>query len=201
MKNFKISTIILVAILISSCSSMSSISNGGYSDVSLNKNSNEYELKRLNEISVEGKAFFGIPIKAKKKRGVVVRFNGIDLGKSNQALPILTMLGYTFGTGVLINEIVGTNDDWDSNDYGEDKLGLPIASAIGIPIAGILNNLTWSGAAMQNASWNLNSRLVEENPDIDIFLNPKYEVKNNQGLFTQKAKVTAKVMGATIKTD
>ena len=201
MKNFKIVGILLITILISSCSSMSSISNGGYSDVSLNKNSNEYELKRLHPISVEGRALFGIPMKAKKKRGVVVRFNGIELGKSSQFLPILTMIGYTFGTGVLINDIVGVENDWGSNNFGEDKLGLPLASVAALPVAAILNNLTWSGAAMQNASWNLNSRLVEENPDVDIFLNPKYEVEYSQGLFSQKAKVTAKVMGATIKTD
>jgi hypothetical protein len=138
---------------------------------SLNKNSNEYELKRLNEISVEGNAFFGIPFKAKKKKGVVVRFNGIDLGRSNQLLPILTMLGYTAVMGTAINEIVGTKDS------GKYKLGMPLSSVIGLPIAGILNNLTWSGAALQNASWNLNSRLVEENKDVDVFLNPKYVSK------------------------
>lgn len=201
MKNLKFIVIIVFTILVSSCSSLSSISNGGFSDVSLNRNSNEYELKRLDPITVEGKALFGIPMKAKKKRGVVVRFNGIELGKSSQALPILTMIGYTFGTGVLINDIVGTNDDWESSNFGDDKLGLPLSLVAALPVAAILNNFTWSGAAKQNASWNLNSRLVEENPNVDIFLNPKYEVEYSQGVFTQKAKVTAKVMGATIKTD
>ncbi|WP_372746041.1 hypothetical protein [Lutibacter sp.] len=201
MKKMKIAFMVLITIMISSCSSLSSISNGGYSDVSLNKNSNEYELKRLNEITVEGTALFGIPMKAKKQKGVVVRFNGIDLGKSSQILPIITMLAYTFSAGTMINEIVGTNNDWNSNNYGKDKLGVLPSMALGIPIAGILNNITWSGAAMQNASWNLNSRLVEENPNVDIFLNPKYEIENTQGFFTQKAKVKAKVMGATIKTD
>ena len=195
MKILRIVFLVLITASISSCSSLSSISNGGYSDVSLNKNSNEYELKRLNEISVEGNAFFGIPFKAKKKKGVVVRFNGIDLGRSNQLLPILTMLGYTAVMGTAINEIVGTKDS------GKYKLGMPLSSVIGLPIAGILNNLTWSGAALQNASWNLNSRLVEENKDVDVFLNPKYEVEYNQGVFKQKAKVTARVMGAIIKTE
>jgi hypothetical protein len=64
-----------------------------------------------------------------------------------------------------------------------------------------LNNITWSGSALQNTSWNLNRQLLEENLDVDIFLNPKYEIEFKQGIFNQKAKVTAKVMGATIKTD
>jgi hypothetical protein len=54
-------------VLLTSCSSVQSISNGGFSDISLNRNSNEYELTRLNEITAEGEALFGIPVKAKKK--------------------------------------------------------------------------------------------------------------------------------------
>lgn len=195
MKKNKLLLLAALAITISSCSSLSSISNGGYSDISLNKNSNEYELKRLDEITSEGNAIFGIPVKAKKKRGVIVRFNGVEFGKSNQIFPIITMLGYTIGLGTLVKDIAGTNDNY------EDNLSLPVATIIAIPFAGILNNATWSQAALQNASWNLNSKLVEENKDIDIFLNPKYEISYNQGLFTQSAKVTAKVMGATIKTE
>lgn len=195
MRILKIVFIALIAISISSCSSLSSISNGGFSDVSLNRDSNEYELKRLDEISVEGKAIFGIPGKASKKKGVVVRFNGIELGKSSQFAPILTMILYTASSGFAINSIGGTND------RGKDVIPLPAAMLLGIPVAGIINNASWSGAALQNASWNLNSKLVEDNPNIDLFLNPKYEIEYTQGLFNQKAKVKARVMGAIIKTD
>ena len=201
MKIFKILLFTLLIVLMSNCSSLQTISNGGFSDVSLNKNSDEYELKRLNEINVEGKAIFGIPMKAKKKQGTVVRFNGIDLGKSNQVLPILSMIVYTGVTGMAINELAGTKDDWNSWNYGEDNIGLLPSFAIALPIAAILNNLSWSGSALQNASWNLNSELLEQNPDIDLFLNPKYEVEFTQDVFTQKAKVKAKVMGAIIKTE
>jgi len=185
----------LTVVLLTSCSSVQSISNGGFSDISLNRNSNEYELTRLNEITAEGEALFGIPFKAKKRQGTVVRFNGINLGKSSQILPILTMIGYTFITGTLVSEVAGTNEN------GEDKFKIPINYAIGLPFAAVLNNLSWSGSALQNATWDLNSQLLEENPDVDIFLNPKYEIEFKQGIFNQKAKVTAKVMGATIKTD
>jgi hypothetical protein len=195
MKKLKITLLTLLAISISSCSSLSTISNGAYSDISLNRNSNEYELIRLNEIEAQGSAFIGIPTKTEKRKGVVVRFNGVDIGRSNQVAPILTMLAYTFGTGILINDIVGTKDN------GDDKFGLPLSAIIALPVAGMLNNFTWSKASLKNASWELNRRLVEENPDVDIFLNPKYEIEYTQGVFTQKAKVKAKVMGAIIKTD
>lgn len=195
--------LLITTLFLTNCSSLQSISNGGFSDVSLNKNSDEYELKRLNEINVEGKAIFGIPMKAKKKQGTIFRFNGINLGKANQIGPILTMLVYTAATGFAINEIAGSKFENDgSYSYEEkDNLGLLPSFAIAIPIAGIINNATWSGSALQNASWNLNSRLVDENPDVDVFLNPKYDIEFTQGVFDQKAKVKAKVMGATIITD
>ena len=186
MKNTNAIFLLLLAISISSCSSLSSISNGAYSDISLNRDSNEYELKRLNEIEAQGSAFIGIPTRTEKRKGVVVRFNGVDIGRSNQVAPILTMLAYTIGTGFLINDIVGTKSN------GDDKLGLPLASIIALPVAGVLNNFTWGKASLKNASWEVNRRLVEENPEVDVFLNPKYEIEYTQGLFTQKAKVKAK---------
>ncbi len=198
MRKLKITFLVSLAILVTSCSSLSSISNGGYSDLSLNKDSNEYELKRLKEIQAEGTAFFGIPMKADKKQGTIFRLNGINIGKSNQIGPILTMLAYTAVTGFAVNEIAGSK----IQDFEEkDNLGLLPSFAIAIPIAGIINNATWSGSALKNASWNLNSRLVDENPDVDVFLNPKYEVEYNQGIFNQRAKIRANVMGAIIKTE
>lgn len=204
MRKLKITFLVSLAILVTSCSSLSSISNGGYSDLSLNKDSNEYELKRLKEIQAEGTAFFGIPMKADKKQGTIFRLNGINIGKSNQIGPILTMLVYTAVTGFAVNGIAGSKlqpiDNFGSFEE-KDNLGLLPSFAIAIPIAGIINNATWSGSALQNASWNLNSRLVDENPDVDVFLNPKYEVEYNQGIFNQRAKIRANVMGAIIKTE
>ena len=110
------------------------------------------------------------------------------MGKSNQAMPILTLLAYTVGTGFLINDLTGLDDTAAS-------------IAIALPVAGILNNASWSGAALQNASWNLNSALLEQNPNVDVFLNPKYDIQYEHGIFNQKAKVRARVMGATLLTN
>ncbi|EDM45125.1 hypothetical protein SCB49_03354 [unidentified eubacterium SCB49] len=199
MKNLKLAVIIMTVVTMVSCSSSSSISNGGFSDISLTRDASQYELKRLQEISEEGKALFGIPTRTDKTKGIIVRFNGINLGKSNQIGPILTMVVSTFGIGSAINGIVGTNNDYRSSNYGKDKIGLPLSMVAAVPFAGALNNAMWSGGALKNATWNVNSRLVQDNPDVDIFLNPKYEVEQTQGIFTQKATVKARVMGATIK--
>ena len=74
-----------------------------------------------------------------------------------------------------------------------------------LPVAGTINNFIWSGATAE-ASSTIERQLIEENPDIDLFFFPKYEVKKynvfNDGpkyLWWQRADVDAKVKGATIK--
>ena len=41
--------------------------------------------------------------------------------------------------------------------------------------------------------------LADENPDVDIFTNPKYKIDYKLGVFNQKATIRADVMGATLK--
>jgi len=82
--------------------------------------------------------------------------------------------------------------------------GYTIPYALGIvlatPIAGILNNQIWNGALIR-AAYEANSQLLRDNDDIDVFLNPKYQFETSKGIFTQKAKINFRVMGAKIKTD
>ena len=62
-----------------------------------------------------------------------------------------------------------------------------------------LNNLTWSNAAAGDASRNINYRLISENPGLDLFFYPKYEVTRSMGIWDQKASIKANVSGATLK--
>lgn len=193
MKNFLVLALGLV--LFSSCSTQRSIGNGAYSDISLERSSDEYTLKRLNAVKSESKAIFGIPIGGQaKKEGIVVRFNGINLGAQQKFLPALSMAVLSFATGSTIYGVVG-------NEFDEEAIAIGVSAVGAIPIAGFLNNQIWSDSALRNASWNANSTLLEENRDIDVFLNPKYEIQTNNGIFSQKASLRAEVMGAIIETD
>ena len=82
--------------------------------------------------------------------------------------------------------------------------GYTIPYALGIvlatPIAGIINNQFWNGA-LSRAAYESNAQLLRDNDDIDVFLNPKYQFETSKGIFTQKAKINFRVMGAKIKTD
>lgn len=204
-------TVTLVTTLIG-CQSQYGISNGAYSDISLNRDSKEYTIKRLKEVNVESKALFGIPIdkSVNKKQGLIVRFNGINLTASKRFWPIVSMVGVSLVTGMAIQEIAGTKSETISygsgiNGYsytveGDNKLSLGVATLIGIPVAGAINNQLWS-SSLSRAAWELNNQLIEKNPEVDVFLNPKYDIDLKHGFWTQKAVINAKVMGATIKTD
>ena len=196
----KIGFFALAAItLFASCSHQQFTGNGALSDVSLQRNSSEYEIKRLNEIEVSGKSFWGIPSNSynanKNKQGMIVRFNGLELGRTPKILPILTMVGYSFGVGGLLQETFGFKDN------GDYKIGTVPSILLGLPIAGALNNITWSGSAFSGATNELNYRLVTDNPNVDVFLNPKYSIDYKMGFWGQSATVKAKVMGATIKSN
>jgi hypothetical protein len=209
-----ISTLLTVTLLTSliGCQSQYGISNGAYSDISLNRDSKEYSIKRLKEVNVESKALFGIPIdkSVNKKQGVIVRFNGINLTASRRFWPIVSMVGVGLATGMVVQGIAGTKTETvrigsGINSYtytvdGGNKLSLGVATLIGLPVAGAINNQLWS-SSLSRAAWELNNQLIENNPDVDVFLNPKYDIDLQHGIWTQKAVIKAKVMGATIKTD
>ena len=165
----------------------------------------------MNEIEVSGKSFWGIPSNSynanKNKKGMIVRFNGLELGRTPKILPILTMLSYTVGvSGVLQSAFGNKEETMGSGNYtytveGDPKLGFIPSFLIALPIAGAINNFTWRGSAFSGATNELNYRLVTDNPNVDVFLNPKYTIDYKMGLWKQSANVKAKVMGATIKSN
>lgn len=213
--NFKnISIFCLLSLSLYSCSSVSKISNGAYSDLSLNVDSKEYNIKRLNEITKEEKAIFGIPVgkKVNKSNGIVVRFNGVAISSGNKLLPTLSMIGLSLAAGYGIHILGGQTTKSElkqfwNNGYPyemyvntkEHNLNLGVASLIALPIAAVINNQIWN-SALGRAAFQVNSQLLLDNDDIDVFLNPKYEIETTKGLFTQKAKIRLRPMGAKILT-
>jgi len=191
--------LVIWTLLITSCSQHLKTGNGGFTDLSLQRTSDEYTLKRLATIEMEGKALFGIPTgssnnRDKNKRGMIFKFNGVELGSTPRALPVLTLIGAIAGYGILVQ-----NMEKGKDANGDPKLKFPVAALIGTPLAGITNNCLWSGSASSGISNQVYHKLVAENPDIDVFLTPKYSFDYQLGLFSQKAKVKAHVTGAILK--
>jgi hypothetical protein len=177
----------------------------------------EYELSKLNEINLEGSAFWGIPLsseltkEAKNKRGHLFTFNGVNVSKSTKIIPILSMIGYTVTTGFVLNTLAGNKqvEDggyYDNNIYypyytSKPRLPLVVGLIIGVPIAGTLNNLTFSNSALGSAGSALNYKLITENPEIDLYVYPKYTINKEMGIWKQKATLKANLLGAKLKLD
>ena len=195
--------LIFALILSTSCSHQIKTGMGGFADISLNRNSSEYDIKRLPEITGTGNAIFGIPYTssnaAKNKTGFVFRFNGVEFGRVPRLFPILTLVGSTLLAGDQIQSFVGLKDKPKSyNDY---KLSYGVACLIALPVTGFVNNLEWNNIAYKNLMHEMNYQLVDQNPEIDVFASPKYLVNNKWGVWTQNADAKVNVLGARIRTE
>ena len=199
-------------VLLGSCNQTKFISNG----VTDNKPlifEDEYQCKNLKEINLEGSAFWGIPKStelskdAKHNSGRIISFNGVRIMGSNKLLPVIGMIAYTAVVGTGLNLVFGNKTEliyvdpngYSWNDIYASKPRLPLIPAmiIGVPLAGALNNLTFSNSALGVAGSGLNYKLITDNPDIDIFYYPKYEISNKINFWDQKAYLKANVKGAT----
>jgi hypothetical protein len=204
--------ILFASVLLSSCSSTKLVSTGSKDNKPLLFNG-EYETKNLKEIQVDGSAFLGIPSYSKNNKnnrntGFLFTFNGVELGKTKRIMPILTLIGYSFITQIAVQRLVGQKTETDYFEPAEYRLGFVPSYIIGLPVAGMLNNLTWSNSALSGASATLNQRLISENPDIDVFFYPKYEITkksvfskdgmNLKYLFMQDGTLKARVSGAKL---
>jgi hypothetical protein len=204
MKLFQIPLLCLAIALLTSCNQYIKSGIAGSTDVTLTRNSDEYTIKRLKPIELEGSSLFGIPgfgtnNRNKNKTGMVFKLNGFTIGSVPRILPILSFISTSVASGILVQSIGGTVDNYQSNRFGQYKINFPIAMLIGVPVGGMINNLVWSGSATSGLTNQMYYRLVDENPDVDIFTNPKYKIDYKLGVFNQKATIRADVMGATLK--
>jgi hypothetical protein len=208
--------IVLISLLsLIGCSSTKYTSNGAQDNRPL-LFEDEYELSELNEINLDGSAFWGIPLSSKsptnKQSGFLFTINGLAINKSTKILPILGMIGYTGAIGYGLNILAGDKLVMDGgyydaynvfNPYYTSKSRLPLVPAfiISVPIAGTLNNLTFRNSALNSAGSSLYYKLITENPDVDLFFYPKYTFNNNLSIWGQKATLSANFMGAKLKLD
>lgn len=190
--------------LLTGCNHQTFTNTGGYSDISLNRNSSEYEIKHLKEVEASGNAIFGIPYsknpQARNKSGFIFRLNGLNIFRVRKIFPVLTLLSTSILTGYYLEAEAGYTYNYSTGDL---KADLPwyVGSIIALPVAGIANNWMWGTSALANSLHEINYQLVIQNPDIDVFTNPKYVMDNRIGIWTQTANSKVNVLGSRIKTE
>ena len=97
-----------------------------------------------------------------------------------------------------LRELIGQKDVFEDGYYIESKYKMNgvLAFILATPISGAINNAMWPLARHLEHSKNSNRKLVEENEDIDVFLNPKYKINTKNGFWTSKTTISGKVMGS-----
>jgi hypothetical protein len=211
MKN-QILLVSAVLITLSGCRSTLNTGNGGYTDLSLTVNPSDYELVRLEEIKSNTKQIAGIPLDKNVglDYGHVDRFYSFSSASTkNQGSaayrlqPILTLAVLELPILYLSGQLWKVRSyDFDNNgNYRETHpyRGLAFMTfVIGSGISAAYNNALWDPS--KRAIQRLNREIVDKNPDVDVFLNPKYKIERNQGIFQSEATVRLNAMGAKIET-
>jgi len=204
-----LASLMFLSLIFSSCSNQVISGSGGYSDVSLNRNSSEYEIKRLKEVEVVGNSFWGVPYmrikESKNKSGFIFRFNGVSMFRIPASLPVMTLISTTLATGFVIQPLFGYEKvkigNYSYENLDKPNLNIGLAMLLGLPIAGAINNQLYPNIAVSNAMHEMNYRLVSQNPDVDVFSNPKYNIYNRRGFWKTEANVKANVLGSRIRTE
>jgi len=201
-------SLIFSALILSSCSKQLIISNGSADNKPLVFNG-EYETRDLPYIEVPGKSIMGIPSfkmnnQNNNAQGFLFTFNGVSINKTSRVLPILSLVGFSFLTQQVTQRAFGEKQVMivpGNPSYGfyyEPRLNFTASYILGLPLAGAINNAVWTNSALSGATQTLNYRLISENPDVDLFFYPKYEISKQQKLFTQEAVIKGRVSGATL---
>lgn len=192
MKNFY--SILISLLVLSSCSSRLYTGNGAIHNA--NFSTDEYKIKEIS-LSQSGTSYFGVPINQKSEdvSGFVFSFNGIQISKVPALVPALTLLAFTLQSGQLISSMgIGTKEEsW--HDHRTPNIASYI---LGLPIAATANSLLWRGSSKGAAGSEINNQMLIENPDVDMFLFPKYTTQT-EGFYIENSLVELRVKTATLK--
>jgi hypothetical protein len=166
------SLMLIFSLFFSSCSNQVISGSGGYSDVALNRNSSEYDIKRLKEVEVIGNSFWGIPYmknkESKNKSGFIFRFNGVSMFRTPSILPVMTLLSTSIFLGQALEPVFGyKKETFGTGNYAytienldKPNLHWAIISVLTLPITGAINNQVYSNIAVSNAMHEMNYQLV-----------------------------------------
>ena len=189
----KLYTIFLVILLLSSCASSLYTGNGAIHNASFS--TDEFDVDDIS-ITETGSSYFGVPINNKKHQntsGFTFNFNGVTITKIPAIIPALTLGMLTVQSALFMDEVTKKNNRNNrKNGAGIDNV------MMGFPIAATLNSLIWKGSSKGAAGSQINTRMLIENNEVDMFLFPKYNTQT-QGFFFENSTVNMRVKGATLK--
>ena len=181
----KLLALSLLWVFLGSCASQHSASNLSFVDVSLNYDSEDFDIVELNPVKRSASSFVGISANDE---------SSAQLDRSTYAVGNATSLGSaTFIGGAF--PIMITAFTYAENTNGR-SIFFGLASTA---LWGVYNDVVWSNTVKNKAIERCNYSLVERYPDIDAFINPKYEISWSKGFATTTCRVTLTAQGVVLK--
>ena len=185
------------AFLFASCASTQQAGNLSYADVSLNFSSDEFDVITLAPVSASAKSFFGISENVNESSILDRSEFNTEAGTTWGILTMAAAIPAAIGGGIA-SAMYEEYDGWDYYTTVNGPVAV-FASAVGIGIAGIINDFSWTNATQAKAIQKCNWALKKANPNIDSFINPKYDVKYKKGVFGTQCTVTLHAQGIVLK--
>ena len=181
----KLLALSLLCFFLGSCASQHSASNLSFVDVSLNYDSEDFDIVELKPVKRSASSFVGISANDE---------SSAQLDRSTYAVGNATSLGSaTFIGGAF--PIMITAFTYAENTNGRSIIFGLVSTALW----GVYNDVVWSNTVKNKAIERCNYSLLERYPDIDAFINPKYEISWSKGFATTTCRVTLTAQGVVLK--
>jgi hypothetical protein len=183
----KLLYLFITGVILSSCASQQSASNLSFVDVTLNYNSDDFEIVELEPITRSAASIMGMT--SNDGKSAVLDRSSFNAGSAT-----------SFGTGTFI---LGAISSFTSGlvmmqDAGNYEAAVPVGIGFAL-LWGAYNDLLWSNAVRNKAIERCNYALLEKYPDVDSFINPKYQISTNKGPLITTCRVTLTAQGVILK--
>ena len=177
MKNLLV--LVVASLTLFSCVSQQSASNLSFVDVSLNYDSEDFEIVDLAPITKNAGSLFGIT--SNDVASAVLDRSTFNVGG-----------GSSFGSATFL--LGGVTSFFAASSVAAFPFGI-----IGAAIWGIYNDLLWSNTVKNKAIQRCNYDLLVRYPDMDSYINPKYEINYTKGIIGTRCRVTLFAQGVRLK--
>ena len=181
----KLLALSLLCVFLGSCASQHSASNLSFVDVSLNYDSEDFDIFELQPVNRSAGSFFGFTSNDE---------SSAQLDRSTYATGNATSLGAASFIIGAVPIIISANAAAENTGGLSAVVGL--ASTV---LWGAYNDVVWSNTVKNKAIERCNYSLVERYPDVDAFINPKYEISWNKGFASSTCRVTLTAQGVVLK--
>ncbi len=180
----------IIILVITSCATQSIITQGEHGYVGpLNE---EYDIFQLEDVSAANSSFLGLSTGNNNKEGIIVNFFGYSNQEKidNPTKNIVSLMS------LISCAYIG------SQITKEEPISSGLLGGIGgILVGGAINELAFSNRTKINASIIASRKLIEKNPNIDLFVYPKYNISSYSSLFSSKSNITISSKGAKLKNE